>query len=128
MSAATRTFAKLEVSTATYDEIAGKLRAAGYDHAFIDGAIDMHGIGLTRGRRTNIDPTKNAEKQRQADMRLQRRRFHDQVRDQHPCPRCGAPRAEDCTDRRDRPMTRPHAARINGGPIPKPTTISRPSA
>lgn len=45
----THTFAELEVSAAAYDEIAAKLREAGYDHAFTDeGAIDMHGIGLVR--------------------------------------------------------------------------------
>lgn len=44
----THTFAELELSKAAYDEIATKLRAAGYDHAFIDdGIIDMHGIGVT---------------------------------------------------------------------------------
>lgn len=51
----THTFATLEVSKATYDEIAAKLKAAGYDHAFVkatgkDGeVIDMHGIGLVAG-------------------------------------------------------------------------------
>ncbi len=44
----THTFAELKVSAAAFDEIAARLRAAGYDHAFIDGAIDMHGLGLTR--------------------------------------------------------------------------------
>ena len=47
----TYTFVELEVSSAVYDEIAAKLREAGYDHAFIEGAngaIDMHGIGLVR--------------------------------------------------------------------------------
>lgn len=48
----THTFAELEVSPRTYDEIAVKLRVAGYDHAFVadstNGGIDMHGIGLTR--------------------------------------------------------------------------------
>lgn len=45
----THTFAGLEVSQPCYDEIARKLRAAGYSHAFMDdGAIDMHGIGLMR--------------------------------------------------------------------------------
>jgi len=45
----THTYAELEVSPGTYDEIAGKLRVAGYDQAFAsDGTIDMHGIGLTR--------------------------------------------------------------------------------
>lgn len=55
----THTFVDLEVSQATYDEIAGKLREAGYDHAFIKGgAIDMHGIGLVVAYRTalEIDP------------------------------------------------------------------------
>lgn len=44
----TRTYAVLEVSRATFDEIADKLREAGYGHAFDDGGrtIDMHGIGL----------------------------------------------------------------------------------
>lgn len=45
----THTFAELEISAAAYDEIKQKLQDAGYDHAFIDGAIDMHGIGLTKG-------------------------------------------------------------------------------
>ncbi len=52
----THTFAELEVSAATYDEIAAQLREADYQHAFIehvDGrdaapVIDMHGIGLVR--------------------------------------------------------------------------------
>lgn len=43
----THTYAMLEVSRAAYDEIAAKLREAGYDHAFRpEGcrmAIDMHG-------------------------------------------------------------------------------------
>ena len=42
----THTFAELELSPAAYDEIAAKLREAGW---FVDGgAIDMHGIGVTR--------------------------------------------------------------------------------
>lgn len=44
----THTFAVLEVSAAAYDEIASKLREAGYDHVFIDEHIDMHGIALKR--------------------------------------------------------------------------------
>lgn len=45
----TYTYAELEVSPEAYDEIAAKLKAAGYDHAFMsDGAIDMHGIGLVK--------------------------------------------------------------------------------
>jgi len=46
----THTYALLEVSSGVYDEIAAKLRAAGYDHAFDihTGAIDMQGIGLVK--------------------------------------------------------------------------------
>jgi hypothetical protein len=47
---ATHTFAELEVSEATYLEIWELLAKAGYHHAFIDGAIDMKGIALTRKR------------------------------------------------------------------------------
>ncbi len=43
----THTFAVLELSAAAWEEIAAKLCAAGYDHAFVDdGCIDMHGIGV----------------------------------------------------------------------------------
>jgi hypothetical protein len=51
MIRATHTYAALEVSAEAYDEIAGKLREAGYDHAFVvdEQAIDMQGIGLVRG-------------------------------------------------------------------------------
>jgi len=44
----THTYARLEVSEATYDEIRGKLETAGYDHAFHGGTIDMHGIRLCK--------------------------------------------------------------------------------
>lgn len=46
----THTFVTLGLSDAAYDEIAQKLRAAGYNHCFMDddGTIDMHGIGVTR--------------------------------------------------------------------------------
>jgi len=44
----THTFAELEVSEKAYDEIKALLEAAGYAHAFVDGAINMHGIGLTK--------------------------------------------------------------------------------
>lgn len=44
---ATHTVATLEVSESTYEEIAKKLREAGYGHVFLDdGVIDMTGIGL----------------------------------------------------------------------------------
>jgi hypothetical protein len=46
----TYTYAILEVSAAAYEEIAEKLKAAGYQHAFHkdgrDTVIDMHGIAL----------------------------------------------------------------------------------
>ncbi|GER16733.1 NADAR family protein [Variovorax boronicumulans] len=43
----THTIASLAVSAAAHTEIAAALRAAGYDHAFMeDGLIDMSGIGL----------------------------------------------------------------------------------
>src|SRR5712664_1117217 len=50
MIRSTYTFAALEVSAAAYDEIKAKLEDAGYQHTFGhgSGAIDMHGIGLTR--------------------------------------------------------------------------------
>jgi hypothetical protein len=48
----TYTYAILEVEQATYDEITEKLRAAGYDHAFVDNKdgklIVMTGIALSR--------------------------------------------------------------------------------
>ncbi len=44
----THTFVELELSKAAYDEIARKLRAAGYDMAFgKDGLIDMHGLAVS---------------------------------------------------------------------------------
>jgi hypothetical protein len=42
----THTFATLEVSAATFDECAQKLRAAGHDQAFVDDCLDTNGIGL----------------------------------------------------------------------------------
>ncbi|MDS1141733.1 hypothetical protein RE432_14930 [Pusillimonas sp. SM2304] len=43
----THTLATLELSQAAYDEIAWKLKKAGYDHVFLeDGLIDMQGIGV----------------------------------------------------------------------------------
>lgn len=45
----THTFVVLELSAQAYNEIAEKLRAAGYTHAFDEKAqlIDMHGIAVT---------------------------------------------------------------------------------
>ena len=52
----THTYVVLELSPAAYDEIAGKLKAAAYDHAFgDDGEIDMHGIAVKREPETMLD-------------------------------------------------------------------------
>jgi hypothetical protein len=45
----THTFAEIEVSDLAYDEIAGKIKEAGYVNRFVDGAIDLQGFGLVRG-------------------------------------------------------------------------------
>lgn len=50
MVRSTYTLATLEVSDAAYEEIAGKLKAAGYD-AERDGVIDMNGIGVCKAER-----------------------------------------------------------------------------
>ncbi len=42
----THSYAILTVSAATFQEVADKLRDAGYGHAFDGGRIDMHGIAL----------------------------------------------------------------------------------
>lgn len=43
----TYTYVTLEVSKACYEEIAKKLREAGYDHVFFhNGNIDMGGIAI----------------------------------------------------------------------------------
>ena len=44
----THKLAELAVSEEAYHEIYTLLAEAGYHHAFIDGAIDMSGIALTR--------------------------------------------------------------------------------
>lgn len=50
----TCTYVTLELSAEAYDEIASKLVAAEYDHAFIKrGVLDMHGIAVTRGKKRN---------------------------------------------------------------------------
>lgn len=44
----TRTVVALDLSKAAFEEIATKLRQAGYDHCFMsEGEIDMHGIAVT---------------------------------------------------------------------------------
>ncbi len=47
----TYTFVHLELSPGAYDEIASKLRDAGYDHAFLEGgALDLHGLAAVRAQ------------------------------------------------------------------------------
>ena len=52
----TRTFVTLDIPSPVFDEIKARLSANGYKHAFVDEAIDMSGIGLTR--RTDDETTK----------------------------------------------------------------------
>jgi hypothetical protein len=42
----TYTYVVMDVSRAAFDEIAAKMRAAGYDHVFHEDVIDMHGIAV----------------------------------------------------------------------------------
>lgn len=56
----TYTFAELTVSPETFAEIAEALKAAGYDHAFHEGRIDMNGIALVR-RAVEEYPTPHPE-------------------------------------------------------------------
>lgn len=49
MGRSTYTYVILELSEEAYNEIAKKLRDAGYDHAFDRGIIDMHGLAIARG-------------------------------------------------------------------------------
>lgn len=44
----TRTYALMTVSASTFDEVARNLKEAGYDHAFNEGRLDMHGIALVK--------------------------------------------------------------------------------
>lgn len=63
----THTYAVLEVSHETWNEISQKLRAAGYDHSFhesrTDGlVIDMHGIALKSSERERHQLPKEGDK------------------------------------------------------------------
>lgn len=50
----THTSAILEISPEAYAEIAGKLKKAGYSHAFDGETIDMHAIALEPDRLGSI--------------------------------------------------------------------------
>lgn len=58
---ATHTFAVMELSEKTYEEIFSKIAQAGYDHALIDGdgkqLIDMHGIAVMQEDLVKSDRT-----------------------------------------------------------------------
>lgn len=86
----THTYAILEVSHATYDEIAERLRAASSDtHSFHGDVIDMHGIALKRisleveslsvqrrkrfQRPPQVHPTEHYEHKAAKQRRLRRR-------------------------------------------------------
>lgn len=51
----THTYATLAVPKEMFELVYARLRSAGYQHQLHDGAIDMHGIGLTVDQR-GIDP------------------------------------------------------------------------
>ena len=60
----THTYAILEVSENTYNEIAAKLREAGYENQFNDrdsvctAVIDMHGIALVKEKEKHDNKSK----------------------------------------------------------------------
>jgi hypothetical protein len=67
MNRSTHTYAELEISPAAWQEIHDKLAAAGYQHAFMPGgAIDMHGIAVTKG--PGVDDPVSAERARCAKI------------------------------------------------------------
>jgi len=53
----TYTYVTMEVSEATFNEIAKKLDDAGYDHAIDteEGILDMHGLALTTSSQPSIE-------------------------------------------------------------------------
>jgi hypothetical protein len=54
----TYTYVTMELSQAAYDEIAKKMRAAEYVHAFgEDGEIDMHGIAVAPPTSMAVKPS-----------------------------------------------------------------------
>jgi hypothetical protein len=67
-------FATLEVSPVAYDEVARKLRAAGYHDAFCDTGlgkvIDMHGVGLVRGAGPAVDLERVRRLRERSDQQL----------------------------------------------------------
>lgn len=58
MLRSTHTYAVLEISQAAWDEIAGKLRAAGYNHVFDKDrkVIDGNGIGFAAAAEASYAP------------------------------------------------------------------------
>jgi len=53
----THTYALMQVSPSSFEEIARLLKDAGYSHAFVDDALDMHGLALIKGPAAKVtDP------------------------------------------------------------------------
>jgi len=83
----THTSVTLEISRETHDEIAGKLLAAGYDHAvYASGEVDMHGIVLV--------PVASKEGPRSPNLPLNEQ-FNDFCRER-PCASEACRRAKQC--------------------------------
>lgn len=56
---ATHTYVTMEVSSATYEEVARLLKEADYHHCFNDdGEIDMHGLALVKKKYVDPRPKK----------------------------------------------------------------------
>jgi len=76
----THTYVVLEVSSDAYQEIKLKLKAAGYDHAFMsNGEIDMHGIAVSE------DPTTTALFLGAAARQVERAAAHGMVTHHKDC-------------------------------------------
>jgi hypothetical protein len=51
-------YCEISLSRLAYDELAAKMRAAGYAHAIMpDGAIDLHGLGVAPPLEQRAAPT-----------------------------------------------------------------------
>jgi len=72
----TRTYVHLEVSESTYNDIAAKLKDAGYDHAFHSHdetpCVDMHGIALVK---EPVLPLREKESFRDKRERLRKKSY-----------------------------------------------------
>lgn len=84
----TRTFAVMEVSTATFKEIHAKLKEAGYDHAINQESdhlyLDMHGIALCE----HVNAFEPCEEDKHEWMRIR----SEIITEGEMCKRCGITR------------------------------------